>query len=101
MGSAFIVRFPGFHPAVFCVGGRGVDGGGGGEGQVRSGGVRDGSTDTHTEVESTHARTGADFPVLVGEIYGLHEPDRLVDVPPDRQVVDRHLFDIRKSGFLG
>jgi hypothetical protein len=39
-----------------------------------------------------HARTGADLPVLVGEVDGLHQPDRLVHVAPDRQVVDGHLF---------
>lgn len=37
--------------------------------------------------------------MLVGEIYGLHEPNRLVDVPPDRQVVDRHLCAVRIGGF--
>ena len=33
----------------------------------------------------------ADLSVLVGELEGLHEPERLVDVASDRKIVDGDL----------
>lgn len=41
-------------------------------------------------------RTGADLAVLVREVDGLHQPQRLVHVAPDRQVIDGDLIGVEK-----
>lgn len=99
MGSAFMVRLPGFHPAVcfwVMVGlGRSQDTcvaftvtGSIYRSPIKSTSHKAKPTDNRV---GQPQRTGADLPVLVGEVDCLNESNCLVHVPPDRQVVDRHL----------